>query len=94
MLQQHCVDVVVTALLLLCKRLRRLLHVCSGWHARCSSLAARAAGEDAICAHRLVLPRPTRSYLLYACACFVERTWRFGLPLVLAFVEGGFQVKC
>ena len=44
------------------------------------------------------LVRPTcplplhRSYLLYACACFVERTWRFGLPLVLAFVEGGFPV--
>ncbi|KAI7840421.1 hypothetical protein COHA_005852 [Chlorella ohadii] len=29
--------------------------------------------------------------MLYAFACFVERTWRFGLPLVLAFVEGGFQ---
>ena len=28
---------------------------------------------------------------MYFCACFVERTWRFGLPLVLAFVEGGFQ---
>ena len=28
---------------------------------------------------------------MYLCACFVERTWRFGLPLVLAFVEGGFQ---
>lgn len=28
---------------------------------------------------------------MYMAACLVERTWRFGLPLVLAFVEGGFQ---
>lgn len=30
-------------------------------------------------------------YLLYSFACFVERTWRFALPLVLAFMEGGYQ---
>lgn len=30
-------------------------------------------------------------YACYFCACFVERTWRFGLPLVLAFIPGGFQ---
>lgn len=30
-------------------------------------------------------------YSMYFCACFVERTWRFGLPLVLAFIPGGFQ---
>jgi len=30
-------------------------------------------------------------YFLYLCACLVERTWRFALPLVLANVEGGFQ---
>lgn len=30
-------------------------------------------------------------YAMYFCACFVERTWRFGLPLVLAFIPGGFQ---
>lgn len=29
--------------------------------------------------------------MCYFCACFVERTWRFGLPLVLAFMPGGFQ---
>ena len=28
---------------------------------------------------------------MYFCACFVERTWRFGLPLVLAFIPGSFQ---
>lgn len=30
-------------------------------------------------------------YLLYSFACFVERSFRFGLPLILAFVEGGYQ---
>jgi hypothetical protein len=25
------------------------------------------------------------------CACLVERTWRFGLPLVLAYLDGGYQ---
>lgn len=26
---------------------------------------------------------------MYFFACFVERTWRFGLPLVLAHIQGG-----
>ncbi|KAL4440206.1 hypothetical protein ABPG75_003207 [Micractinium tetrahymenae] len=30
-------------------------------------------------------------YSMYFCACILERTWRFGLPLVLAFIPGGFQ---
>lgn len=30
-------------------------------------------------------------YFMYLCACLVERTWRFALPLCLAFVEGGYQ---
>lgn len=30
-------------------------------------------------------------YLMYFCACLVERTWRFALPLVLAFVDGGYH---
>ncbi|PRW39229.1 solute carrier family 40 member chloroplastic [Chlorella sorokiniana] len=47
---------------------------------------ADASGERAL--HPTAL---TALYTLYAFACFVERTWRFGLPLVLAFVEGGFQ---
>lgn len=29
-----------------------------------------------------------RRYVLYFCACLAERTWRFGLPLVLAFMQG------
>ena len=27
-------------------------------------------------------------YLVYLCACLMERTWRFALPLVLANLEG------
>jgi hypothetical protein len=27
-------------------------------------------------------------YFTYLWQCFVERTWRFGLPLILAFVDG------
>ncbi len=53
-------------------------------------LCAAAATEVVLTA--LPAPCPPCSYMLYAFACFVERTWRFGLPLVLAFVEGGFQV--
>jgi len=30
-------------------------------------------------------------YFMYLCACLVERTWRFALPLCLAYVEGGYQ---
>ena len=30
-------------------------------------------------------------YFMYLCACLVERTWRFALPLCLALVEGGYQ---
>lgn len=30
-------------------------------------------------------------YLLYMFACLVERTWRFALPLVLAYIPGGYQ---
>ena len=30
-------------------------------------------------------------YFMYLCACLVERTWRFALPLCLAFVDGGYQ---
>jgi len=30
-------------------------------------------------------------YFMYFCACLVERTWRFALPLCLAYVEGGYQ---
>lgn len=29
---------------------------------------------------------------MYACSCLVERSWRFGLPLVLASIKG--QLAC
>ena len=28
---------------------------------------------------------------MYSCSCLLERAWRFGMPLVLAFLPGGFQ---
>ena len=39
-------------------------------------------------AHPQALPPLHRMYCL---ACIVERTWRFGLPLVLATIPGGWQ---
>lgn len=65
-----------------------------GWIAakhRCSSrrlgslVFAHAGGHHA----RPLHPRATNVlYLMYLGTCLVERTWRFALPLVLAFVEG------
>ena len=28
---------------------------------------------------------------MYSFSCLLERAWRFGMPLVLAFLPGGFQ---
>ena len=53
-----------------------------------SAAAAALAPGDATPTH----PRALRGlYIMYLCACLVERTWRFALPLVLAFVDGGYQ---
>ena len=50
-----------------------------------SSVLAHAGGHHAKPLH----PRATNVlYLMYLGTCLVERTWRFALPLVLAFVEG------
>ena len=39
-----------------------------------------------------IYPEAMRAlYFMYLCACLVERTWRFALPLCLAYVEGGYQ---
>lgn len=30
-------------------------------------------------------------YVVYMAACLVERTWRFAVPLVLSYIEGGYR---
>lgn len=58
---------------------------CSSLRTRSSSVYAHAGGHHAKPLH----PRATNVlYLMYLGTCLVERTWRFALPLVLAFVEG------
>lgn len=32
-------------------------------------------------------------YMVYLCACLMERTWRFGLPLVLANLAGKLNTR-
>jgi hypothetical protein len=53
-----------------------------------SVLKTAEAADDA----RPVHPRAVKGlYVVYMAACIVERTWRFALPLVLAYVEGGYR---
>ncbi|EFN52807.1 hypothetical protein CHLNCDRAFT_138468 [Chlorella variabilis] len=54
--------------------------------------SSRGSGPPPEAGSRALHPAALNSlYSMYFCACFVERTWRFGLPLVLAFIPGGFQ---
>lgn len=53
--------------------------------ANVAMVAAAAGAADT----RPIHPRAMNGlYLMYLCACLVERTWRFALPLVLAYVDG------
>ena len=57
---------------------------------RCHGLICNVQPPGILALARLNL-RAAGRFGMYACSCLVERSWRFGLPLVLASVKGGFQ---
>jgi hypothetical protein len=65
---------------------RRLASAAGGHSSSDTPSVVREAGSQAL--HPAAL---LSLYATYFCACFIERTWRFGLPLCLAFIPGGFQ---